>query len=75
MSTKPHWTQTPEGKAKMASVQRKAWKTKRAKMRAMANGIASKAKKRPAPEKKSFSLVVEGWRITLGRNEVRIDHE
>ena len=29
-AAKPYWTQTPEGKAKMARIQRKAWKTRRA---------------------------------------------
>lgn len=26
---KPHWTQTPEGKRKMAAIQKKAWSSRR----------------------------------------------
>jgi hypothetical protein len=76
MSKKLHWTQTPEGKSRMAEVQRKAWETKRAKMKKVAKDIVRKAKKvKPAKKEKSTSLVINGWRITLGKNEVRIDND
>ncbi len=78
MSKKLHWTQTPEGKAKMGEVQRKAWETKRSKMKNMAKDVVKKAKKRPytsKKERKETSLVINGWRITLGKNEVRIDND
>lgn len=28
-SSKPHWTQTPEGRLRMARIQRRAWKNRR----------------------------------------------
>lgn len=71
MTKKPHWTQTPEGKVRMAEVQRKAWKTKRAKQIVR----AAKKEKPTKREKKATSLVINGWRITLGKNEVRIDND
>jgi hypothetical protein len=75
MTKKLHWTQTPEGKAKMADVQRKAWETKRAKMRNAAKRIVKVSKPSQKKEKKATSLVINGWRITLGKNEVRIDND
>ena len=76
MSKKLHWTQTPEGKARMAEVQRKAWETKRAKMKSAAKQIVRVAKpKATKKETKATSLVINGWRITLGKHEVRIDNE
>lgn len=79
---KPHWTQTPAGKRKMAAAQRKIWRQKRSplqqvRMKEIAKDIVHKAK-RSSPHKqvsKQTSLVVNGWRITLGASEIRIDHE
>lgn len=40
-----HWTKTPEGKAKMAKAQRKAWKTRKAKKREKQRSLADRAVK------------------------------
>jgi regulator of sirC expression with transglutaminase-like and TPR domain len=75
MTKKPHWTQTPEGKARMAEVQKKAWQTKRAKMRNAAKTIVRKAKKTVPRERKPTTLVINGWRVILGKNEVRVEND
>lgn len=77
---KPHWTQTAEGKARMADVQRKAWATKRAKLKDMAKKVVAKAKRgtyKPRKEKASKPFVVRthGYRIILDKNEIRIENE
>jgi hypothetical protein len=80
MSKKLHWTQTPEGKARMSESQKKVWADKKAGKRVSFREIAKNAvkgkraynKKEP---KKPTSLVVNGWRITLTKDEVRIDRE
>lgn len=71
MSKKLHWTQTPEGRERMRQIQ---------KLRFTAKQIVKSAKKKkrgPYKEKKekSTSLVINGWRITLGKNEVKIDND
>jgi len=82
MSKKLHWTQTPEGKAKMSIAQKKVWAEKRSPLQRVARRIVKAAKKRgpykgkkEKKEKKETSLVINGWRITLGKNEVRIDND
>ena len=85
MTKPPHWTQTPEGKIKMADAQRKAWATKRAKMKAMARTIVTRAKRGPYKKKKAqrttngtsapFVVRVHGYRIFLSRDEIRIEPE
>lgn len=81
MATKPHWTQTPEGKLKMSEAQKKVWASKKDKsehFRKLAK-MGAKYKRGPyktkAKDKKPTSLVVNGWRITLDKNEIRIEHE
>ena len=70
MSKKLHWTQTEEGRERMRQIQ---------KLRFAAKKIVKAAKKRgpykSTKEKKETSLVINGWRITLGKNEVRIDND
>ena len=80
MSKKLHWTQTPEGKAKMSVAQKKVWAEKRSPLQRVARQIVKTAKKRgpykaTKKERKETSLVINGWRITLGKNEVRIDND
>lgn len=76
--SKLHWTQTPEGKAKMSAAQKKVWANKKNKtehFRQLAK-LGAKTKRGPyKTTKKTTSLVVNGWRITLGKDEVRIEHE
>ena len=69
-STKPHWTQTPEGKKRMSEIQKMAQKAIKAKRK------LGRPKGRKNGSKDSGTvLVVNGWRVTLGKNEVRIDSE
>lgn len=81
MSKKLHWTQTPEGKAKMSVAQKKVWAEKRSPLQRVARQIVKQAKAKRGPykttkkERKETSLVINGWRITLGKNEVRIDND
>lgn len=82
------WTQTPEGRKKMSEIQKRLWaegrsgiqkRSKRKKMQAVAKMLVTKAKKYPKGYKnkqdKQFALIINGWRITLGKGEVRIDNE
>lgn len=82
MTKKLHWTQTPEGRERMRQIAtgprsplKKARASKRKKE--LAKAIVKTAKKRSPykKEKKETSLVINGWRITLGKNEVRIDND
>jgi hypothetical protein len=80
MSKKLHWTQTPEGKVRMSAAQKKVWAEKRSPLQRVAKQIVKAAKKRgpyksTKKERKETSLVINGWRITLGKNEVRIDND
>lgn len=81
MTKKLHWTQTPEGKIKMAAAQKKAWANRTDKtehFRRLAK-LGAKAKRGPykktTKSKKETSLIINGWRITLGKDEVRIDND
>lgn len=77
---KLHWTQTPEGKAKMAAAQKKAWATKKEKREqfkqlAKMGAKVKKGKGKRTLTRDAVSVVINGWRITLGKDEVKIDHE
>jgi hypothetical protein len=84
MSKKLAWTQTPEGRARMSEIQKKIWAEKRSPLQRHKEfhriaKAAVKMKRGPYKsknkEEKSTSLIVNGWRITLSEDEVRIEHE
>ena len=61
-----HWTQTPEGKRKMAAVQKKAWASRRIAM-------AKKAEPAPAPRKSHRALAKDRvYELTLKGARARI---
>jgi hypothetical protein len=67
---KPHWTQTEEGRKKMSDIQKLA----HARVKEIKSGpgeIRSYNKK----EKKETILVINGWKVRLSKNEVRIENE
>lgn len=82
MTKKLHWTQTPEGKARMSAAQKKVWAGKKDKaehFRQLAK-MGAKVKRGPYKAKQTLtrdavSVVINGWRITLGKDEVKIEHE
>lgn len=81
MSPKPHWTQTPEGRAKMSDAQKKMWASRRAKERNQAVAKIGKAAARlqavreEQAERSSPTIVVHGWSITVVGNQLRIERE
>ena len=67
---KPHWTQTIEGKKRMSDIQKLAHqKIRESKKHKMKRGRPRKS------QDKGTTLVINGWRVILGKNEVRIDSE
>lgn len=79
-----HWTQLPGGKEKMAAVQKRLHEAKRAKkLQAMAKEVVVAAKRGPYRKRlesvqvhtDETVLSINGWKVTLGRNTVRIEHE
>lgn len=49
METKLHWTQTPEGKARMSRIQKKAWKKKTHKGKSKAETVIAREVKKVKP--------------------------
>jgi hypothetical protein len=74
-----HWTQRPENREKLAAMARKTASMRKGKTFKAIARAAVQSKRGPyktaKKEKKATSLVVNGWRITLGKDEVRIEHE
>ena len=65
-SKKVHWTQTPEGKEKLS----KAMKVAHSKTKEV------KRKYSPRTTKKDVAaLVINGWRVTLGKDAIKIERE
>ena len=72
-----HWTQKPENKKRLSEQLKKAHKAKSFQALA-AKGVrqAKQAKSvKPVKKTKPFSLVVNGYRITLGKDELKIESE
>lgn len=67
-----HWTQQPENKARL-----KKMLIRNQKLRSLARkGIKQAKKSQPKKEPlKSTRLIVNGWRVTLSKNEIRIENE
>jgi hypothetical protein len=62
MTKKPHWTQTEEGKKRMSEIQKLAHMK-----------IREVKSKRGNIRKDNTILVINGWRVILDKNEVRIE--
>jgi hypothetical protein len=85
MSKKLAWTQTPEGRARMSEIQKKIWAEKRSPLQRHKEfqkiaKAAVKVKRGPYKSKRmltrdAVSVVINGWRITLNKDEVKIEHE
>ena len=73
----PHWTQTPEGKARMSTSQKQVWARKRSKRDIKAQRVVAKAAARFQSQSSSPSptIVVQGWSITVVGNQLRIERE
>lgn len=71
MTTKKlHWTQTEEGKKRMSEIQKLAHEKLKEVRKKGLKEVRSYKKK----EVKETTLVINGWRVTLGKNEVRIEN-
>jgi len=74
-----HWTQQPENRERLMAMNKRT--TKKAKMRQVAKMLATKAQKYGARGGKNIrvktikdtTLIINGWRITLGKDEIRIE--
>ena len=80
MTKKLHWTQTPEGRARMAVIATEAnraglMRKKTEQMRTMSKEIVQSVKKVKARQKNGTVLIINGWRVTLERGVVRLDSE
>ena len=74
---KLHWTQTPEGRAKMSVIQKNRFAAKRNQFRELAKqGIALK-KSNPIIKnnQENIILVINGWRFSFDKKEIRITRE
>jgi hypothetical protein len=72
-----HWMQKPENKARMLKILKKATAAKKAaRKKSKAEKIVAKAvrkvHKKREPEKET-TLVMNGWKVTLGHNTVKIE--
>jgi hypothetical protein len=67
-----HWMQLPENREKVIELARR-----RAGLKKLAHKMVKKAKRSYVrkPRLEATTLVVNGWRVTLGNGEIRIDHE
>lgn len=81
---KQHWTQTPEGRARIGEQSRLLWKTKRSKMlkiaqRAAKNARAAKKlggykpKVKRQTTKEPVSVQILGWRFIFEGEEIKIE--
>lgn len=80
MTKRPHWTQTPEGREKLRRIQNDVWgRKKRGEFKKIAkDAVKTKRKytrRSHVATSKPMSLVINGWRVTLDKDEVRIEHE
>ena len=74
-SSKPHWTQTPAGRRKMSRIQHKVRKAAKHDTFHEIIKTATRMKRTSKQTSNQTSLIVNGWRITLSKDEIRIDHE
>lgn len=74
---KLHWTQTPEGRARMSEIQKKAHATIRATKESKARAKVTKALARfnKPTQVQNPTIVVQGWKITVVGSELRIERE
>jgi hypothetical protein len=84
MTKKPHWTQTPDGRIRMGEIQKKAWAAKRANRESAAQRKVANAAlkfrssiKRGETGRRSegTTVVIQGWRITLAEDIIRIERD
>jgi hypothetical protein len=68
-SKKLHWTKTPEGKEKLRTAMLKAHAAKR-----QTKATPRKYTKRQ-PKYTPNTLIIEGWRITLDKDAIKIERE
>jgi hypothetical protein len=67
---KPHWTQTPEGKERMSRLQTEA----HARVRQAKSEQKKEVRVKSSDSTKTTILVINGWRVILSKNEVRIEN-
>lgn len=78
---KLHWTQTPEGRAKMSAAQKKLWANKREKLEAKAQRKIAHASRKFRSEHENRhaeygpTIVIQGWTITIVGNQLRVERE
>ena len=71
---KEHWTQTPEGRARMAVISKLRHKAKKMKAAKKSKPVDMNGQPiKTTRQSKGTILIINGWRITLGKNTVSID--
>lgn len=69
MAKRKHWTQTPEGRARMRDIALATNNVTKARL-VKANGRAEQAAQ--LPKKREITLSIYDWQVTLSENEIRI---
>jgi len=79
MATKQHWTQTPEGKDRLSKAMKLAHRIRRkkAKLSRKETKIINELKFKSSVVKDTSDtvLVINGWKIRLGKGVIAIDNE